>query len=169
MICCENIIKYCGRCISLSQESLLYLQGRFKSPYPRRSGFAIGMATLTCINKHCMSCLLLCSIASTVPKCRPTSSANWGQTISKGAPHICTHIETDSTFFAVIPLPICAAWEPADCQTSMDLHSKHVPTQTLSWTWTETSSSRPKQSAIHPPIHPPIPMPSSAYFGPLVC
>ena len=167
MICCENIIKYCGRCISLSQEPLPYLQGRFKSPCPRRSGFAIGMAILTCINKHCMSCLLLCSTASTVPKCRPTSSATWGQTISKGAPHICTHIETNSnfTFFAIIPLPICAAWEPADCQTSMDLHSKHVPTQTLSWTWTETSSSRPKQSAIHPPI----PMPSSAYFGPLVC
>ena len=105
MICCENIIKYCGRCISLSQEPLPYLQGRFKSPCPRRSGFAIGMAILTCINKHCMSCLLLCSIASTVPKCRPTSSANWGQTISKGAPHICTHIETDSnfTFFVVIP------------------------------------------------------------------
>lgn len=83
MICCENIIKYCERCISLSQEPLPYLQGRFKSPCPRRSGFAIGMAILTCINKHCMSCLLLCSTASTVPKCCPTSSATWGQTISK--------------------------------------------------------------------------------------
>ena len=52
MIYCENIIKYCGRCICHSQKPLPYLQGRFKSPCPRHSGFRNGMATLTCINKH---------------------------------------------------------------------------------------------------------------------
>ena len=72
---------------------------------PTFDGLWMGRAILTLMNKFCISCLRLLSTSTTIPNRPPTSVATWGQTISNGAPHICTHrvIESNFTFFAIIP------------------------------------------------------------------